>query len=178
MTVRVFDNGVYRDATPEEIAAWEAAASQPAPPPSPQEQTLTLARSMAATATDLTDTVALSIPDLLPTWDELLEAGEPIQPGVCLMHNGQCYRQVQSSAVTPQAHQPPGGDGMLAVYRPIDREHAGTLEDPIPWVYGMDCAEGKYYSYTGSVYYAKQNMKPCVWTPGSDGTTAVWDKIS
>jgi len=174
---RVIDNGVIRDATQDEIASWEESASQPAPPPSPQEQTMTLARSMAAAATGLTDAVALSIPDLLPTWAELLAAGEPIQPGVCLMHNGQCYRQVQSGAVTPIESQPPGGDGMLAVYRPIDREHAGALSDPIPWVSGMDCKEGKYYRYEDKTYLCKGDMIPCVWTPGTAGLWQ-WEAVS
>lgn len=158
-------NGKMVEMTDEEIKEVEELSKIPAPPPSPQEQAMTLARTMAASATGLTDTVALSIPDLLPTWDELLAAGQPIQPGVCLMHNGQYYRQAQSSAVTPQAHQPPGGDGMLAVYRPIEREHTGTLADPIPWVYGMDCKEGKYYRYEDKTYLCKSDMLPCVWPP-------------
>lgn len=173
---KCIENGVIRDATPEEIEAWEEASSQPAPPPSPQEQSMTLARTMAASATGLTDTVALSIPDLLPTWAELLAVGEPIQPGVCLMHDGQTYRVVQT--VTPQAHQPPGGEGMLAVYRPIDQEHAGTQADPIPWVSGMDCYAGKYYGYEGKIYLAKLDMLPCVWTPGSAGTETVWEVVA
>lgn len=144
----------------------------------PGEQGIILLRSMAATATTLPDAVALSIPDLLKAWPELLAAGKPIQPGVCLVHEGQVYRMVQPNAVTPQAHQPPGGDGMLAVYRPIDREHAGTLADPIPWVYGMDCYAGKYYGYDGKIYLAKLDMLPCVWTPGSAGTETVWEVVA
>ena len=175
--MRVFDGVEYRDATQEEIAAWESAASQPALIPTPEEQSIIFVRSMAAAATTITDEVALSIPDLLRSWPELLAAGQPIQPGVCLTHNGQVYRMVQPSAVTPQAHQPPGGDGMLAVYRPIDREHAGTLADPIPWVYGMDCLEGKYYSCEGKRYLAKLDMLPCVWTPGAAGTSTVWEEV-
>ena len=66
---------------------------------------------------------------------------------------------------------------MLAVYRPSDREHAGTLADPIPWVYGMDCLEGKYYSCEGKRYLAKLDMLPCVWTPGSAGTSTVWEEV-
>ena len=139
---------------------------------------LTMARTMAATATGLTDTVALSIPDLLPIWSELLAAGQPIQPGVCLMHNGQCYRQVQSSAVTPIESQPPDAEGMLAVYRPIEREHTGTLADPIPWVYGMDCYQGKYYVHNGQTYLAKMDMLPCVWEPGSAGTEGQWEAVA
>lgn len=173
--MRVFDGTGYRDATAEEIAAWEAAANQPSPPPSPQEQTVTLMRSMARVTTTLTDAVALSVPDLLPTWDELLEAGEQIAEGVCLMCGGQCYRVVQ--AVTPQAHQAPNDDGMLAIYRPVEREHAGTQADPIPWVYGMDCHTGMYYSYNGKLYRCAGDMIPCVWTPGTSGLWQ-WEEVN
>lgn len=134
-------------------------------------QSTLFARSFAQTYVSFSDDVALSIPDILPTWDELLERGEVIKCGVCLMHNGQCYRVVASDGVIPQEQQPPGGDGMSAVYRPIDGEHAGTLEDPIPWVYEMDCYYGKYYTYQGKTYLCRQNMNPCVWAPGTAG---VW----
>lgn len=174
--MRIMDNGVMRDATPEEIAAWKEASGQPAPPPSPQEQVITMARAMAATATSLTDTVALSIPDLLPTWEELLAAGNQVAAGVCLVHDDQTYRVVQD--VTPLESQPPDMDGMLAIYRPIDREHAGTLSDPIPWVYGMDCYSGKYYVHNGQTYLAKMDMLPCVWEPGSAGTEGQWEAVT
>lgn len=114
--------------------------------------------------------------DLLPTWQEFLDRKMDIPSSVCLMHDGQCYRVVQ--AVTPQAHQPPGSKGMLAIYFPIDREHAGTIGDPIPWVYGMDCEVNKYYSYNGHVYRAKMLMQPCVWAPDSPGTSAQWEQVS
>ena len=161
--MKVYENGVYRDAIPEEIAAWEAAANQPVPMPSTQEQGVTLMRAMARSATTLSDAVALSVPDLLPTWDDLLAAGREVSAGVCLVHNGQTYRVVQD--VTPIESQPPDMDGMLAVYRPIEREHAGTMTDPIPWVSGMDCKEGKYYNYEGKTYLCKSDMLPCVWPP-------------
>ena len=79
------------------------------------------------------------------------------------------YRVVQ--AVTPQAHQPPDGEGMLAVYRPVSPGHAGTADDPIPWEYGMDCLAGQYFSYEGHIYRvaAGGDMIPCVWTPGTAG---------
>lgn len=172
--MKIYDNGIVRDATPEEIVVWEA-ARQPTPEPSPQEQAMTLARAMAASATSLTDAAAHGIPDLLPTWDELLAAGNKVAAGVCLVHNGQTYRVVQ--AVTPIESQHPGGDGMLAVYRPIEREHTGTMADPIPWVSGMDCRTGKYYSYEGVTYLCKGDMIPCVWTPGTAGLWQ-WEVVS
>ena len=90
-----------------------------------------------------------------------------LEKDTILNDGGTLYRVVQ--AVTPQAHQPPHGEGMLAIYRPIDTAHAGTEEDPIPWVYGMDCTSGLYYSYNAAVYLCKGDMKPCVWAPGTAG---------
>ena len=166
---KVEDSDIVKDAT----AAFQRTYLSP----SPQEQALILARAMAATATSLTDAVALSIPDLLPAWDELLSAGREVAAGVCLVHNGQTYRVVQ--AVTPLESQPPEMEGMLAIYRPIDREHAGTLSDPIPWVSGMDCVEGKYYSYNGKTYRVAEGgtMSPCVWPPDTPDMWQ-WEVVS
>ena len=99
----------------------------------------------------------------------VLQSGTELAKGRVISKDGQLYRVVQT--VTPQAHQEPGGEGMLAVYRPIDRKHAGTLEDPIPWVYGMDCLAGMYYSYEGAVYRVADggDMVPCVWAPDTPG---------
>ena len=60
---------------------------------------------------------------------------------------------------------------MLAVYRPIETWHAGTRSDPIPWVYGMDCLAGLYYSYNGAIYRVADggDMIPCVWAPDTPG---------
>ena len=71
-----------------------------------------------------------------------------------------------------------GSEGMLAIYRPIVLAHEGTLEDPIPFIEGMDCERDKYYSYNGEIYKALQDMTPCVWAPGTQGTEAVWQKVN
>lgn len=169
MAYKIYDSGRIRDMTEDEASRLiQAAQEQPEIPQPVEAQAITFARVMARAMTTISDADALTMPDILPTWQSYLDAGEQIQPGVCVMHNGQCYRQAQSAAVTPQAHQPPGSDGMLAVYRPIEREHAGTLADPIPWVSGMDCYAGKYYSHNGHIYRVADGgtMKPCVWYPG------------
>ena len=134
-----------------------------------QELARRLARRAAAAETAYTDEEALELPDLLPTWEETLAAGAQLAAGTCLTKDGQVYRVVQ--AVTPQAHQPPDGEGMLAVYRPVSPGHAGTADDPIPWEYGMDCLAGQYFSYEGRIYRvaAGGDMIPCVWAPGTAG---------
>ena len=62
-------------------------------------------------------------------------------------------------------------------YRPLVPGHAGTIEDPIPWVSGMDVDEGKYYSFSRKTYLAKADMKPCVWTPGTPGLWQ-WEEVT
>lgn len=118
-------------------------------------------------ATDIPDEQALEMPDLFKSWDEALAAGEELAANTVLNLDGQLYRVVQ--AVTPQAHQRPDGEGMLAIYRPINQTHAGTAEDPVPFVYGMDTEQGKYYSYGGKVYLCNLDMQPCVWAPDTPG---------
>lgn len=127
--------------------------------------------AFCATATTITDTQALQMPDLFPAWEDLLAAGNKLAENTVLRDGSVLYRVVQSGGVTPLESQPPHAEGMLAVYRPIDEGHAGTLEDPIPWVYGMDCHAGTYFSYNGHIYLVAEggDMIPCVWPPDTAG---------
>ena len=135
-----------------------------------------LARMVAQKSTDYSDQEALSVQPLLPTWPDGVNTEGNYTLGQYINHKGQLYR-IEQAAVRPIESQPPDGVGMLAVYRPVDNTHAGTKEDPIPWVYGMDCFEGKYYSYEETVYYCKDDMKPCVWYPGQAGVNQ-WEKVA
>lgn len=135
------------------------------------------ARMYVQAATDVPDETALEMPDLFKTWEEALAAGVTLAENSIINDGGTLYRVVAPGGVLPQAHQPPHGEGMLAVYRPIDTTHEGTLEDPIPWVYGMDCTNGLYYSYNATVYLCKADMKPCVWAPGSAGLWQ-WEAVA
>ena len=135
------------------------------------------ARLYVQAATDVPDETALEMPDLFKTWEEALDAGTTLTENSIINDGGTLYRVVAPGGVLPQAHQPPHGEGMLAVYRPIDTAHKGTMEDPIPWVYGMDCASGLYYSYNAAVYLCKADMKPCVWAPGTAGLWQ-WEAVA
>lgn len=123
-----------------------------------------------------TDNQALEFPILFPVFpDGVNEDGKYVANQI-IQDEGQIYRVVQE--VTPLLFQPPHGEGMLAIYRPIVLAHEGTLEDPIPFIEGMDCERDKYYSYNGEIYKALQDMTPCVWAPGTQGTEAVWQKVN
>lgn len=133
------------------------------------------ARRYVQVATDIDDSSALSMPDLFKTWAEVLAAGTELTKDTIINDGGVLYRVVQP--VTPQEHQPPHGEGMLAIYRPIDTAHAGTQEDPVPFVYGMDTEQGKYYSFEGKTYLCNLTMTPCVWAPGTPGLWQ-WSEVT
>lgn len=123
----------------------------------------------AVSTYDMEDSEALKVVELFPTWETLLAAGNALAENTILNDGGILYRVVQPGGVVPQEHQPPHGEGMLAVYRPIDQTHAGTVDDPIPFVYGMDTEKDKYYSYEGKTYLCNLAMAPCVWVPDTPG---------
>lgn len=128
-----------------------------------------------ATAAAIPDAVALEMPSLFKTWAEVLSAGKQLQTDDVINKDGKLYRVAQP--VTPAEHQPPDGEGMLAVYRPIEPEHTGAQDDPIPWRYGMDCEQGKYYSHGGKTYLCNLTMPACVWAPDTDGLWQ-WTEVS
>lgn len=114
-----------------------------------------------ATAQTLPDDVAAGVPLLYPDW-----MWKKCTPNMIVNYNGRLYRVI----VTPTDDRPPDTAGMLAVYRPIVPGHAGTMVDPIPWVYGIDCKAGLYYSYADQIWLCKSDMSPCTWTPGTAPT--------
>ena len=81
---RVYDSGIYRDATPEEIAAWEQSiADTQAPEPTTEERIAALDADMEANACDYEKLNALvaekeaaqaDLDALYLRWEELSEA--------------------------------------------------------------------------------------------------------
>ncbi len=124
----------------------------------------------------LKDAEALTSPEAFEKWAPDMPYGE----GQIVYHEptDKLYRVVQTGGVTKsQAHQPPGGEGMLAVYRPIEVTATGTKDDPIRYTYGMDTREGKYYKHEGKLYLCKSDMLPCIWPPGTVGLWQ-WEEVT
>lgn len=123
--------------------------------------------AIRAAAQTLPEDVAAQAPLLYPAWD-----WQSCKRDMIVNYNGQLYRVLN----TPTDSRPPDAAGMLAVYRPIVPAHAGTTADPIPWVYGMDCKAGLYYSYADQLWLCKSDMAPCTWIPGTAPT--MWEQVS
>lgn len=101
--------------------------------------------------------------------------GRTYYMGDVVRHNGALF-EVKQPVIIALESQPPDAAGMLAVYRPIVPEHTGTIDDPIPFVIGMDVSAGMHYSYDGNMYLADADMMPCTWAP--DSGIWQWEMVS
>ena len=103
----------------------------------------------------LSDEQALQVKDLYPAWSELI--GQTLQKDFKLQHDGQLYKVLQ--AHTAQVDWVPGvytASLYAVVSASATEEHAGTQEDPIPYVQNMVLEKGKYYTQDGVLYLCIQ----------------------
>ena len=110
------------------------------------EQAKSIRLTVDEAAGTLTDQQAAKVKTLYPEWvpGEAVEVGDRrYYPPSDLL-----YKAIQ--AHTTQSDWTP--DATPALWSVLDVEHAGTQEDPIPAVSGMEYAKGKYYSEDGTIY--------------------------
>lgn len=97
----------------------------------------------------LTDEEVLKMKDMYPEWSEFIN--QFLTQGMKVQHGDKLYKVLQ--AVNPVLSiYPPGAVGTEALYAVINEAHAGTLEDPIPYVQNMLMEKGKYYTQYDVVY--------------------------
>ena len=106
---------------------------------------INLAVKQARQITD--DQEALELQILYKSWEQ--QIGKQLNVGEYVQHEGKLYRVLQ--AHTAQNTWAPG-NGTESLFVVIDKEHAGTLEDPIPYEGNMELFNGKYYIQNEVVY--------------------------
>lgn len=111
------------------------------------ENAQALRAAMDSAAAVLTDEQALTAKALYPTWGSLI--GTTATPGQRFRYGEALYKVLQ--AHTFRAEWQPGTE-TAALYEVIDESHAGTMDDPIPWVQPMSLYNGKYYTENGKLY--------------------------
>lgn len=95
--------------------------------------------------------------------------GISLKAGTRIAYEAIVYNVIQDVAITLE-HQYPGAPGMLAIYRPAASDNAdGSIDNPYPFIYGMDVEKDKYYTYDGHKYKAELSMPACVYPPGTPG---------
>lgn len=151
--MRILDNGVYRDATPEELEAFEedtarAAATERHRPLSAEEITrMLLAQQINNLALD--DAMALRSREFYPEWEALI--GQTVeQSGYKFQYNGDLYKTIPGNHTFAVQWIP--GVGTESLYTRIDEVHDGSKYDPIPYDGNMALFGGLHYTQDGILY--------------------------
>ena len=157
--MKIYENGIYRDMTAEEIDAIQDAAAQAEaeekrrPLSSPEVQEMLVRQQINTLMVD--DQTALRMLEFYPEWNCLI--GQTVDKAEYkFQHNGKLYKTIPANH-TFQADWVPGV-GTESIYARIDEAHDGTKYDPIPAERGMEYIYGLYYtdSEDGKLYLCQR----------------------
>lgn len=94
---------------------------------------------------ELTPAEALQVKDRYPEWI----AGITVKVGERYLSDDILWECIQGH--TTQENWRPGAS-TASLWKVVDEEHAGTIDDPIPYVTPMELFNGKYYRQDGVTY--------------------------
>ena len=121
------------------------------------ERALQLRPVIEKASQSLEDSVALTAVELFPKWIDLVDKGEEVKKGFRFQHKAESetefklYRTEQPR-YTFVKHEVPGSVGTESLFSKVDKTHAGTIEDPIPYETNMEIYSGMYYTQNGVLY--------------------------
>lgn len=123
-------------------------------------QAVSFARMMVNTVS-MSANKALEMQVLFPIWgQEDAEFGKEVEVGFRLRvvkeDSDVLYEVIQKHTLS-EVWEP--GLDTASLYKVVDAEHSGTLEDPIPYIPPMEIFVDKYYSQDGSIYKCTRNSE-------------------
>lgn len=104
--------------------------------------------------TDITNEEALDYMVIVYAWEEFI--GKVLPIGKIVSHNDRLWR-VRQEHTALKEYEPSLATASL--YEVIEKEHEGTLEDPIPYMPPMEIFEGKYYVENDKTYLCIRNSE-------------------
>ena len=102
--------------------------------------------------TDISNEEALDYMAIIYPWDYYLD--KTLEVGMLVVYEDKPWRVRQTHA--PLEIYPPSL-ATASLYEAIDKEHSGTLEDPIPYTPPMELIENKYYIQNNILYKCTRN---------------------
>lgn len=126
--------------------------AQTTPGISPYEAVQRLITRQFNERTDIANDEALEYMVLIYPWESFI--GQSLPAGKIVAYGDKVWRvrQIHTALDT----YPPSLD-TASLYEAIDKEHAGTEADPIPYTPPMEIFEGKYYVEADVVYRCTRN---------------------
>lgn len=154
--MKIYENGVIREMTAEEIAEVEEAqaryeAEEKHRPYTIGEVSEMLIRQQINTLS-VDDAVAIRMKDFYPAWEsgKAYTAANDCPVGYKVVRNGRLWKLRQEH--TSQDNWAPGEAGTESLWEEICEQHDGTKYDPIPYNGNMALQNGLYYTQSGVLY--------------------------
>ena len=164
----IYDNGIYREMTPEELAQMEhsakVAAAEENSRPLTEAEVSRLLLTQQVNSLVVDDNTAVRMMAFYPTFESIV--GQTVQQGYKFTYGGKLWRVIQPS-LTIQAHYAPAV-GMESLYEEINETHAGTIDDPIPYNGNMALSKGLYYYQSRAIYLCIRDTVNPVYEPLSN----------
>ena len=167
--MRIMENGIVRDMTPEEIAEMQkqsaiAEAVEKSRPLTEAEVSRMLITQQINTLT-VDDNTAIRMkafyPDWAPDTEYTKEANRPV--GYKVQHGGKLWKLRQEH--TSLLNWEPGATGTESLWEEVNETHAGTLDDPIPYSGNMALTKWLYYIQDGTIYLCNRDTVNPVYNP-------------
>lgn len=154
--MRIYENGVYRDLTDEELSQLEVGKRKYEVYEKHRQLTESEVNQMFIKSqiniVEIDDQTSLRMLDYYPAYQELI--GQTVSQGFKFTYNGKLYKVIQSHTFS-ESWVPDNGTESL--YTRIDEEHDGDLYDPIPYEGNMALENGKYYTQSNVVYLCNRD---------------------
>ena len=146
--MKVYENGIYRELTPEEVAQIRKAEIldriHEKSSPLTETEVISLLLSQKVQEIEVDDNTALRMKSFYPEW----KPGMAYAVGHKLTRGGKLYKALQ--AHTAQAGWEP--ENVPAMFTEINETHSGAMDDPIPYGGNMALEQGKYYIQEDEIY--------------------------
>lgn len=121
------------------------------------ERALQLRPVIEKASQSLDDSTALTAMELFPKWDELVKQAVEVETGFRFQYKAESetesklYRTEQPK-YTFVKHEVPGSVGTESLFSKVDKTHAGSHDDPIPYEKNMEIYQDSYYIQYGVLY--------------------------
>lgn len=146
--MKVYENGIYRELTPEEVAQIRKAEIldriHEKSRPLTESEVFSMLLAQKVQEIEVDDFTALRMKDFYPEW----EPGKTYEEKHKVTRNGKLYKIRQ--AHTAQLGWEP--ENAPALFTEICETHSGEPEDPIPYNGNMALEQGKHYIQNDEIY--------------------------
>lgn len=157
----IIEYGVKRELTAEEIAAMETAQAEAESyeriRPLTESDVTRLLIAQQINTLEVDDTTALRMLEFYPEWVD----GQDYAAGFKVQWRGKLWRCLQAN--NSQTGWEP--ENTPALWTEICENHAGTMDDPIPYSGNMALESGKYYIQDYVIYRCTRDTVNPVYNP-------------